>query len=124
MFQNELALSYNINSESKALAFNLAQSREYMLKYQLVALAKFHNDFGAIDSYMREFVRLNIGNSELERLLNAEVCVVQRKDSLFLKDTQGEPEVDPNVLAQPDFQFLPGGMKARQIEKYKKLVTD
>ena len=49
MFQNELALSYNINSDSKALAFNLAQSREYMLKYQLVALAKFHNDFGAID---------------------------------------------------------------------------
>ena len=73
---------------------------------------------------MREFARFNRGNSELERLLNAEVCVVQREDSLFLKDTQGEPEVDPNVLAQPDFQFLPGGMKARQIEKYKKLVTD
>ena len=46
-----------------------------MLKYQLVALAKFHNDLGAIDSYMREFARLNRHNFEFERLLNTEISV-------------------------------------------------
>ena len=115
----ELGLAYNLNTENKEVTFLLSQEKEYMLRYQLVALAKFHNHFGGIDGYMKEFARIcmdieNAGKT-LERLLNTEICVLtEDKHKTFIKEPT-RPEIDPMVLAQPDFQFLPAGMKIKSI---------
>ena len=77
-----------------------------------------------MDNFMREFARLNLGNKELERLLNTEICIANDSKLPFLNNADEDLEVHPNVLAQPDFQFLPAGMKLRAIEKYKQMIID
>ena len=41
-------------------ATKLADDQEFVLKYQAVALAKYHNLYGGIDQYIKEFARLVI----------------------------------------------------------------
>jgi hypothetical protein len=52
-FLTELGLVYNLNSYEKAAAFKLVEDPEFMLKFQVVSLAKHHNFYGAVDKYMR-----------------------------------------------------------------------
>jgi hypothetical protein len=55
-----------------------------MLKYQLVSLAKFHNFYGSIDKYMKEFAKICILTENknviknLQNLLNAEVSIFHK----------------------------------------------
>lgn len=83
-----------------------------MIRYQAVALAKFHNHFGAVDSYMKEFARIcmETGNREvqqnLERLLNTEVVIQKPNNAQLLNDFKEIPiELDHHVLKQPGFNF-------------------
>lgn len=80
-----------------------------MLRYQVMALAKFHNYFGQVDRYMKEFARICVetGNStiisNLERVLNVEVAFLNQEsedDAKLLKVCDKHvAEVDPRVLA-------------------------
>lgn len=45
----ELGITYNLKNKDGAVGYNLIKDPEYMLKYQLVSLAKFHNFYGSID---------------------------------------------------------------------------
>ena len=71
-----------------------------MMRYQAVALAKFHNHFGAVDRYMKEFARIcmETGNREvqqnLERLLNTEVVIQRQSESDSLLNDFKELPID------------------------------
>jgi hypothetical protein len=54
----EMGLGYNLNEDSKFSTFDLLEDKEYMLRYQLVSIAKSHNFFGGVDAYMKEFARI------------------------------------------------------------------
>ena len=61
----ELGMSLNANNkEERAMAFKLVDNDDFMLKYQLVALSKFHNYFGSMDHYMREFARIMVDSGD------------------------------------------------------------
>ena len=109
-FATELGLAYALRSDERAIAYNLIHDPEYMLPYQVLALAKHHNYFGQVDQYMKEFARICVetGNQRiiknLERLLNVEVGVhtenKQPDTEKLLKVADRYPtEVDPLVLA-------------------------
>lgn len=84
-FAEELGLTYNLSDAQKmgreGNLFDLTKDADFMIRYQAVALAKFHNHFGAVDRYMKEFARIcmETNNKEvqqnLERLLNTEVAI-------------------------------------------------
>ena len=65
----------------------------------------------------------------LEGVLNAEVAIFDSKkgqafspkDHTQMKDYQ---TVDPGVIAQPDFPFLPAGMKIARIEEYNRMKSE
>lgn len=95
-------------------------------------MAKNHNYYGAMDQYMKEFSRICLETGErniiknLERVLNSEV-------SMRVKETSGPQlnafnslprEIDAGVLAQPDFQFSPVGLKMQKIEQYLDLMKE
>jgi len=54
---------------------------EYVLRYKFVAMAKLHNFFGGMDSYMKEFARIvqSTGDAtmirNLQRVLNTEIAI-------------------------------------------------
>lgn len=58
IFNQEFGLTNELNTAERAHAFRLTNDSEYMLKYQLVALAKYHNFYGRMDDYMREFATM------------------------------------------------------------------
>lgn len=80
----ELGITYNLKSKNAAVGFNVIKDPEYMLKYQLVSLAKFHNFYGSIDQYMKEFAKICISTENknviknLQNLLNAEVSIFHK----------------------------------------------
>ena len=45
-YATELGLAYDLHNDEKAAGYNLIHDPEYMLRYQVLALAKFHNFFG------------------------------------------------------------------------------
>ena len=55
IFNKEFGLTNELNTAERAHAFRVTNDPEYMLKYQLVALAKYHNFYGRMDDYMKEF---------------------------------------------------------------------
>ena len=61
-FAEELGLTYNLSDAQKmgreGNLFDLTKDADFMIRYQAVALAKFHNHFGAVDRYMKEFARI------------------------------------------------------------------
>lgn len=46
-----------------AVAARLLEDEQFMLHFQLVSLAKNHNFFSQVDTYMKEFARLSLGIS-------------------------------------------------------------
>lgn len=105
---------------------------EFALKYQVAALAKHHNFFGGVDQYMKEFgaICLELGNrnvvANLERVLNTEVAITAKAESEPLLSGYREiaHEVDPLVLSQPRFNFLPAGLKLNTIQNYLDLLKE
>ncbi len=56
------------------------KSQQFLTKQLLVDMARHHNRFGGVDSYLREFARILIATdpdlaAKLERALNEEVCL-------------------------------------------------
>jgi hypothetical protein len=45
---------------STAVASKLVEDEQFMLHFQLTSLAKNHNFFSQIDSYMKEFARISL----------------------------------------------------------------
>lgn len=107
-----------------------------MLKATILQIAKQHNLYGGVDNYMRQFAKacVNIQDGgqiakKLEGVLNATVAISDpAKETVFkpnadrgLKDYQ---TVDPNVLAQADFPFIPAGMKIARVEEYHRMNSE
>ena len=102
-----------------------------MLKFQLVSLAKNHNFYGQIDRYMKEFIRICLETSQqgllknLESLLNSEVSIGLHKSEDVLPMHKDLPrELHENILAQPNFNFVPGGMKMAKVQSYLDLAKE
>lgn len=77
----DMELNFNISQLNRAQIFSLVNDSEFMVKYQLMSLAKNHNYLGGVDMYMKQFARivLSLGDQNLsqnlERSLNAEVAI-------------------------------------------------
>jgi len=131
-FQIELGLALDAAGADGAVGYNLVSDPEFLLRYQAVALARFHNHFGQMDNYMKEFARICVETGDqtilknLERLLNVEVSVMQEEpaEKLLPNSDKHEVEVDPLILAQPQFQFSVVADKLKMIESYKSLIKD
>lgn len=98
-FLEELTLIYG-----PSVPVSLVENNEFMLRFQLVSLAKNHNFFGKMDNYMKEFSRivLGLGDSQitrgLEKALNAEVSL-KKEQSKSIGDYQSyNREVDHGIL--------------------------
>ena len=89
-----------------------------------------------VDSYMRSFGRICVSEIQdggiiakrLEALLNKQIAISDpSKQAAFNPEkTGGRPladyeTVDPGVLAQPEFQFMPAGWKIAKIEEYHRM---
>lgn len=106
-------MALNLTGNKRSAAFNVINDPEFMLKYQVVSLAKNHNYYGAIDQYMREFAGMCVKTGDrtltrnLERVLNAEVSInLRAQRAPVIGSYKDLPrEIDPVVLAQPDFEF-------------------
>lgn len=87
---SELNLAYGIGSDKKNLAYNLLSDKEYMMKFQVVSLAKHHNYYGHMDTYMKQFCNVIVQNGDrqavktLERVMNAEVSIRNPKTTELL----------------------------------------
>jgi hypothetical protein len=103
-FIEELVATYG-QSETNSLV----DDPDFMLKFQLVSLAKHHNFFGGIDDYMKEFSRivLEIGDTRmirsLEKAMNAEISLRKEQKEIYGDYRRYPREVDPLVLGQPSF---------------------
>lgn len=102
-----------------------------MAKFQLVSLAKNHNFFGGMDSYMKEFCRicLDTGDSQvirsLEALLNTEITLKAETKEELIEEYENYPrEIDPIILAQPGFKVSAVGEKMRDLQKYLDLIKE
>ena len=107
VFQKEFGLTNELNTPERALGFRAANDPEYLLKYQLVALAKYHNYYGKLDEYMKEFAAIcyrmvdkpHIARN-LERALNTEISIAKPSNKQLLEAYKTLPrELDPLVLA-------------------------
>lgn len=122
----DMEFTLNLTDQQKLNTYNLIADPEYALRYQVAALAKHHNVLGGVDQLMKEFARIcvDLGNrtitSNLERVLNAEISITSRKEEEPLLKNYKElyHEVDPLLLAQPAFNFLPAGLKMRTVQNY------
>ena len=76
----------------------------------MVSLAKHHNYYGHMDTYMKQFCNVIVQNGDrqavktLERVMNAEVSIRNPKTTELLNEYKDKKhEIDANVLAQPAF---------------------
>jgi hypothetical protein len=107
----DMELSLNLSSEEKAVAFKLVDDSEFMLRYQVVSMARNHNFFGSMDVFMKNFARICMDTQNtsicktLERVLNMEISVKKETEAVdMLNEYKNLPrEVDPLLLAQPRF---------------------
>lgn len=129
----EIAHAFNLDASEKAIGLSLANNKEFLQKFLVVALCKNHNQLGQVDQFMRQFAKLCMDlpdkriSQNLEQLLNAEISVQTQgnDDSSLLKDYKSLPnEIDPLLLAQPAFPYLPTGMKLLEIQKYLDLIKE
>ena len=81
-----------MNNPERALGFRAANDPEYLLKYQLVALAKYHNYYGKLDGYMKEFAIICESMKDkphiarnLERILNTEISISKPSNKKLLE---------------------------------------
>ena len=81
---------------------------------------------------MKEFTKICISTENktviknLQNILNAEVSILneQSKETL-LKNFKSLPrEIDPMLLAQPEFRFSPVSEKIKMIQNYLDLVKE
>ena len=73
-------------------------------------MAKHHNYYGQMDTYMKQFCNVIVQNGDrqavktLERVMNAEVSIRDPKTTELLGGYKDKKhEIDLNVLAQPAF---------------------
>jgi len=91
-----------------------------MLAFNVLLLAKNHNFFGIVDSYMKEFSRLVLDtmpshiSQRLENVLSKEIFIAGEKfgkESVIEREVQfssaKDGKVHHNFLAQPEFLFRP-----------------
>ena len=107
-----------------------------MLKFTTLQIAKQHNLYGQVDGYMRKFAKIcteiqddGVIAKRLEGVLNTEVAICDpAKAEVFKPKDFSKKEdyqtVHPDLIAQPDFQFLPAGMKIARIEEYERMKTE
>jgi hypothetical protein len=105
----KLAFFTSKNSQrSERMMHSLMADKEFMLRFQLVNMARNHNALGEVNSIMRKFARICVSldsgiANRLEAVMNSEVSI----DHLI---TQHKSEtnypVNPMVLAQPNFVYL------------------
>lgn len=124
--------------ESREAYHRLAKDRAFMLKAQVLSIAKQHNLYGGVDNYMRVFAKICVDlpdggaiANRLEGVLNAPIAITDsQKEKVFrprfssdsaLKDYQ---TVDPGVLSQPDFPYIPAGMKLERVEDYHRMNNE
>ena len=116
MYQRDLEA--NFGKENQKIG-QLLEDTEFMLTYNLVSLAKNHNFFGQMDKYMKELARILIDlphshlKDTLEYGLSKEVCITSSYSSVIdhLEYKNVEHEFHHNVLAMPEFQFMPRSYK-------------
>ena len=94
-------------------------------------MAKYHNYYGGMDQHMKKFCNVIVQNGDrnainsLEKVLNSEVSLRTPKQNELLNEYKEiSHELDPNVLAQPSFQFSPAGKKMVEIENYHNLMKE
>ena len=125
--------------DREAVYRRLAADPEFMIKFTVLSIAKQHNLYGQVDNYMRKFGKVCVEVADggdiakkLESVLNAEVAVVDPKKctrSFVPTKTSDAPlqdyqTVDPLLLAQPQFRYLPAGLKIEMIEDYHRQVRE
>ena len=76
---------------------SLAAESDFMLKFQVLQIAKQHNLFNQVDTYMKEFARISVDlpdggqiASKLERVLNSEIAIKVPRKSNTLVSAEGE----------------------------------
>lgn len=97
-----------------------------MLHYAILSLAKNHNFFSQIDNYMKELARITIGmgaqgehmRRRLEEALSKEVAIGKNETNLWEVDQIEKVKTfSPEVLAQPEWQFMPRSYKAEKVKE-------
>lgn len=88
-----------------------------MLIFNMVNLAKNFNYFGTLDEYMKKFATLTLSlpkhyQNNLEFVLNQEIAIINENyENMSIADSLAynnyKMPLHPNVLSQPEFQFLP-----------------
>lgn len=86
---------------------------------------------------MRRFAKIcydlhSVGRSDvpeaLEEILNAEISIAgpTKTKAINLKNLENEDyqTVHPNVIASPEFPFMPAAYKLRRIEDYKGMKNE
>ena len=85
---------------------------------------------------MRSFAKICVdlpdeGNiaKKLEGVLNADVAICDSDKAQVFKPKDYSRNADyqtvhPNVIAQPDFPFLPAGVKIARIEEYNRMKSE
>ncbi len=82
MYLRELDKNYNLTGFSKSQILQLVEDPEFILTFNLVAMAKNMNFFSTMDEYMKEFSRilLELPQAEhiqqrLEKVLSKEIAI-------------------------------------------------
>lgn len=110
-FAREMAITMDLSESDQQALLELTADPEYMLRYQVVAMAKCHNFFGGVDRYMKEFARVAMDTGDrnvqrnLERLLNTEVAIPLNRAKGLLQQPSDNYAVHPGVLQQPGFRY-------------------
>lgn len=84
MYQRDLET--NLIGVSAERVQSLVYDPEFMLSYNLVSLAKNHNFFSQIDTYLKELARITLTlphkhiKERLEESLSKEVCIASNID--------------------------------------------
>lgn len=128
-------LEANFSGASPSVLQNLLKNEDFMLHYALASLAKNHNFFSQIDSYMKELARITIGmgaqgrhmQSRLEEALGKEIAIGNTEANLWVDQNLKVDKVktfSPEVLAQPEWQFMPRSYKAEKVQENLNLQNE
>ena len=108
-----------------------------MLKFTVAQIAKHHNLYGQVDGYMRKFSQVCVKTDsdlakKLEGVLNSEIAIADpNKCGRVYKPTKSVDQsledyetVHPGLIGQPDFSFLPAGLKMARIEEFNRVKRE
>jgi len=123
---------FSLNASTKELknAERLSKDRDFLLRLHVIEIAKYHNLYGCADKYMRQFARIcdglraiNRGDiaEQLEEVLNSELSIEITKLkplSLSKSIVHDYQTVHPNIIARPEFPFLPASFKLQRVNEH------